>query len=512
MGTRGQTSTDLGETLPAEIARKAFPAFIRLNRSLSDNELKASAAHEFTHVSQWAYPVAALGLSDYCWLKEATAQWAIDGVYPNNQVEQRELVDYMGSPDLSLETQERGANRVYGSYLFFQFLARTIQSSVIGSIWNATVANADPVQAVDQGIPGGFKKQWPIFAKLLWNQDPVNVNSFNAWDGITDIPALHENNTITGITMNGGKGAVATLDGNIKHLAIHYYQYRIVDPNVRSLTFFNHIGAFGMLGEVDVTVQAFLKRPGSAVWEYEHWSDEGIDKEGVKSYCLDVTAERLEQFVVVMSNNHPTLDIFGLPSQLAPRVSVSNVGCWRYEGSASVVISGTTPVQPTFRSQADGSALFERYRPAQMPNGAPGQETFQVISGAITASLNQTDVATCTLFQQASDNISPGLDSGTLTVNLGVDIATGLPSRNVSGSGTATAFTHITLTCPGQDPIETTGQNAWNWFDLPTPTEPNGKQVEVLPDGTIQGSFTRALAAPASGTALLTWHFTPQRQ
>jgi hypothetical protein len=94
--------------------------FIRLKHSLPKDELKAVAAHEFMHASPWAYSVAALGSWKYEWLKESTAQWAIDGVYGNTlNFEHREADHYLASPDRSLEAAESGTHRFYGSYLFF---------------------------------------------------------------------------------------------------------------------------------------------------------------------------------------------------------------------------------------------------------------------------------------------------------------------------------------------------------------------------------------------------------
>jgi len=40
-----------------------------------------------------------------------------------------------------------------------------------------------------------------------------------------------------------------------------------------------------------------------------------------------------------------------------------------------------------------------------------------------------------------------------------------------------------------------------------------GEQVvEVLPDGTIQGSYTRTFMVPLAGTRKMTWMLSPVRQ
>jgi Bacterial Ig-like domain (group 2) len=506
MTVSGQTGTDLGETFPVQWARNHTPAYILLSRALVDDNLKATAAHEFMHASQWAYPLAA-SVSSYAWLKEATAQSAIDVVYPSVQLEQRKAPPYMDTPDRSLDDTTISDNRTYGSYLFFQFLNRTLGPNTLASIWNAATAQSDQALAADQGIPGGFKEQWPKFAKLLWNQDPVNTNSFDGWDALTLTPALRGGGVLP-IRLNGAPGATQLLEGNIKHLASHYYQFRIADPNIRSFSFFNHIQAFAPAANPPVATQAFITLEGG-IPQYEHWSDETIDKDGVKAYCLDLKAERVTDLVIVMSNRDPQQDITSIPAQLQPRVSVSNVGCWRYKGSASVSASGSTPSWKQFTSSGDGSVTLERYRPSQMPNGAPGKETFAVLQGAITGRIDATDLADCHLTESSNDNMTPGIASGSMDVELGLDIGIGVVSRNVSGSGSAAGQTHIVLACPGVDPVVTDAQNAWDWFELPTPAE---MQVEVKPDGTIQGSLTRALSNGATGSETLIWNFTPQRE
>jgi hypothetical protein len=515
------TAADLGDTWPIRTwATDNLPVFITVKTTLDDNELKGTLAHEFTHASQWAYNVAALRNASYQWLKESTAQAMIDVVYPTlprgttetpncttPHFEQCWAKPFMDTPDASLEDTSAAPKRMYGSYLFFQFLARTGSPSVIGQIWRMTEAESDQVLAVDKAVAGGFKQQWPKFAKLLWNQDPVNTNSFEGWDALTLTPALRGGSPLD-VRVTAQGGGTQPLNGNIKHLASHYYEFRIADPNVRSLSFFNHIDAFLPAGSPTIATQAFIKKEGG-IWEYEHWSDQPIEVDGVKAYCLDLTAERVADLVIVMSNFDPKKDVIDLPAQMQPRFSVSNVGCWRYKGSASVTASGKSPAWTSFSSSADGSVTFERYRTPQLPNGVPGKEMFQVVSGAITGSLNGINGAGCTVTERSNDNMAPGLGSGTLNVDLGLDIGTGLVSRAVSGSGSAAGQTHTVVACPNIPDSVSDGQDRWDWFELPSMSE---MKVEVKPDGTIQGSFPRPISNGATGNETLIWNFTPLRQ
>ena len=45
---------------------------------------------------------------------------------------------------------------------------------------------------------------------------------------------------ILDVELNGSPGVTQRLNGNIAHLASHYYHVRFSDSNVRSLTFLNH--------------------------------------------------------------------------------------------------------------------------------------------------------------------------------------------------------------------------------------------------------------------------------
>ena len=63
------------------------------------------------------------------------------------------------------------------------------------------------------------------------------------------------------------------------------------------------------------------------------------------------------------------------------------------------------------------------------------------------------------------------------TMNKGVYVGQDPVSRLVDGTGSAPTFTRTVVTCPGSDPQNSTGQNAWGWFQLPPPS--NGKSVVV---------------------------------
>ena len=500
IGTYGQNANDLGETFPVTFATREYPTFILINRNLSPDDLKGALAHEFMHASQWAYPVAALGLSSYFWLKESTAQWAIDHVYPGNQLEQRKAEFYMKTPADPLNTEENGKGRIYGSYLFFQFLARTIGASRIKDVWNATTSNAEAITAVDAAIPGGFHEQWPKFAKQLWNQDPVD--SFVTWDGMQLTPDILPGDSILNVNLGGKAADTQLLNGNIKHLATHYYHFRFPDPNVRSVLFMNHVFAVTPVPPYHITTQAFVKKQGS-IWEYQHWSDEGLKEVG-KRFCLDLVAERVEELVIVMSNDSPTEDITFLSGPGQPRLSASNVGCWRYQGTTSIVEHGDLD-GVLVDSAVDGTVTLERWRPPEVPDGLLGRETFVVQSGAVTG--DSRTVIGCTTTRHGAGPMAVGLGDANVDVGLGLDVGTGEISRAVGGVGTSSVQTTTTLVCDGTTVSTNTGPDGWEWLTFPIDAN-----VVVLADGTISGTFTQQPTEPAFITETVTWKLTPLLQ
>ncbi len=503
MASYGQTAGDYGANLPVDYAWKYRPVFLLLDHNLSDKNIKGTLAHEFMHASQWAYPVAGIKLAySYPWLKEATAQWAIDYVYPTlvDNFEQKKVQAYMDRPDAPLNTQTLRSGHVYGSYLFFQFLAKTLTPSVIKDIWEKTVQQSDELLAVDTTISGGFTEQWPKFAKLLWNQDPVNGTSFENWDALTKIPELYADFTLK---LNGQPQAAANLNPNIERLSIYYYHFKFADPNIRSVSFLNHFFAVNAVNPYKVSVQAFYKKVGS-IWEWEHWSDGG-SIELIKPFCLDVVAERLDELVIVISNDSPTQDVTGLPDTLSPRLSASNVGCWRWQGTSSVT-THTTSVSPATVGDvtADATVTFERQPPNPL---APAGNTvlFWVQDGSATGM--STSVYGCTASESGAGPMA--MTDGSLTVNLGLDQgAGGMPSRDVFMSGSSLLSSDWSLVCPGIDDQSGTRNDPWGWLENPV----GGDQVVVKANGTIQGSHTQPLTGDVTGSKTVIWNFTPLRQ
>lgn len=498
MATKGQKANDYGANRPIDHSFKYRPVYLLINHNLPDNELKGTGAHELFHASQWAYPLAGNLRFSYQWLKEATAHWAVDYVYPLEVMnfEQKWAKYYFQSPEEQLDLQGEGkANRVYGSYLFFQFIARTTSPSIIKNIWDTAVSQSDELLAVDSTIPGGFENQWPKFAKYLWNQEPVIGSSFATWDALTQTPTLFSDNTVS---LAGQPGVSAPLDDKITHLSIQYYRFKFNDPQIRSVGFLNHFFAINNVDPYKVSVQAFVSKVGTP-WVWEDWSDEGA-LEQVKPFCFDVANERLDELVIVISNDSPKEDVLG---GFAPRLALSNVGCWRFDGSSSVTTKATsTSTGEMADATGDATVLFERAPPdPSVPAG--NTVLFWVKQGAVTGS--STNVGTCTTTQNVAS--SPVMTDGSITVNLGLDFGLGAPSRDVFMSGGSSLQTASKMVCPNVPDINATGPHSWTWLE-----DPVTSTAVVLPNGKIQGNEIQQLVGDLSGTKTVIWNFTPLKQ
>jgi hypothetical protein len=502
-------SDALGQALPLDFTRGPKPVFIGVRPSLPPNTLKGVVAHEFMHASQAAYKVATGNyvVPDYKWLAESTAEWAIDAVYPKlpddlyrsgGDVEQVSAPDFMDHPEQSLEDRSTGLDHMYGSYLFFQFLARTLSPSVVAQIWEATTKQTKELLAVDSSIPGGFKQQWRDFAKLLWNEDPVKNQSFFHWDNLTLTPALvgHFPNIVT---LEGQPGRVVFLDGNIKHLATRYYQFHFGDPNIRSLGFLNNPYAVEPIPGYDATTQVFYMIQGGS-WQPALWSDK---TQAQKFFCLDIGAQRITDLVIVMSNDTPdaTKDITDLTAQNQPRVSVSSVGCWQYKGMTSVTTESSVQGAGSSSTTANASVVWLLSASA---SGSPGVADFSVKSGFVTGNSSSDYAVACKLTSSGKGNI-PTPSPNNLHVDLGLDYGEKI-SRLASGSGSSSEPTTSTNVCPQTPPSTTTAPMDWTWMAFPE------GGVNVKPDGTISGSITVPLAPPDSGTNTMTWSLSPIRQ
>lgn len=515
------TRAELAHTQPIVPGRRAMPVYMVLHNNLVDADLRYTLAHEFMHASQWAYNVQSGSFAaSHKWLREATATWAGDYVFPPDNFEHRKAPHYFKTPELSLErTQGLPEDRMYGAYLFFQFVANKAGGAPrIPLMWAQTEVLADQVDAVDAALPGGFVETWHKFAKHHWNQDPVHLDSYNAWDAPAAAGTSVGTPTVFGgapiqVDLGGRMNREYDMDTNVPHLAIHYHHFKFVDgagsiPNdLRSVTI-EHEPA---VGGGRVRVQAIFRRIDGA-WQVEDWSPVSGSWLGIRRSCFDVRAERYAELVLVVSNGDPHVDAVNVADQKL-RLGVNNIGCWRWQGratfSASMAQSGVSA-----NVDADATdVIFERIPPFQFTDAI---QRYRVISGKFAASLRAIDAVGCRQSARIS-NVSV-LDNGgqgeMYINNYGLSgWLPGLTEGMGLGGYRGRAFTAVNapgvVECQGRsDPFTYPGLGA-DWFkagDIELPGHP----MSVRSSGAMSENFV--LPDTPDAQIGYTWTFTPLRE
>ena len=310
------------------------PVFILLKRT----EGNALAAHEIFHAFQFSFPLGGCIFDEkYHWWAEASAQWAQDFVFPSDQREQSAASSLLDVPEQPLDLSNDP--HWYGAYLLPFFVYRKTRSAdFVRASWE-NCASQPALEALDQALPGGFEAVWPEFVKYNWNRDPVE--NYKTWDGLTATAAE------AGGTLGALPDAVNTLKLDLPRLSATYKHFYF-DDSVRTIAFWNgvtsklsleaRIQELGVQYQLDpasadekrgARVQALIKIGNT--WTTEDWTDRPF-----VTLCRDVLAERIDELVLIISNSEfKTRDRKLKPPALAPLLWVSNMGCWRWKGTAT---------------------------------------------------------------------------------------------------------------------------------------------------------------------------------
>jgi hypothetical protein len=333
-GLKGLTNSEAWKFPLVEPPRSAA-TYIILKGTLDDRDLRAGAAHELMHAIQFAYPMLS-PQDSYGWLRDATANWAIDHVYGKGDVQLETAYSdcYTLSTDLSLDDRvvgrcgkDKSIARDYGAYLFFQFLEKTSSAQTVKAVIEATQTKATSLEAVDANISGGFKEQWPKFAKTIWNKDPINTKpaSFEKWDGLMDQPGRRE--------VNGDLGTLSelteTLPDEQLNLSSRYYHFKFSDASARSLLFYN--GFFDQIqAGKEIRVQAMWKDAAGTWHEEDDWG-----KYEYVGLCRDLKEQRATDLIIIVSSSEWIPAGGKITAAKAPYLKRSNMGCYKYEGTAT---------------------------------------------------------------------------------------------------------------------------------------------------------------------------------
>ena len=512
-------------------------------------EVKAILAHEFAHVLQFA--MDRLGTASQCddfeWLDEATAQWfmdfvdptwnredGVDKASPNYRRSGVNFAQYLYSDHMaSIEKPGLAGNpraNGYADYIFFQYLARKYDAQTIKQIYDATLTTTS-VEAIESALAakGGMKTVWPEFALSLWNDaSNQNLDDLSRWDGYdfglapvferrAGIPPAHpeaarlktlavEHQGASRATfkmldraLDRASGAPAADHYEIQPRSIFYEHLKFSDPTVSSVYFVNPLGVYPNSGVIKV--QARKKIDG--VWKAtEDWTLEPF-----KQFCLDKKTERLEELLVIVSNSEVNRGFetpFRFPKFFPMRTSVSNVGCWKWQGTASSVATSTL-FGPS-ESRASGSATLEVA--ALLPGRIRFETTAGLVSGRSVVTLGACVTTSVGAARAARQRPMP---DGTIDLNLDLDLGFGdigaePPDRKlVTLSGSASLATASAFVCPTVT-LNSAFDTSWDWLHTDDPS-----LYQVSTDGrAITGSFRSV--SPAGVTIESNWNFRALRE
>ena len=536
------------------------PAYIALNsqskefygirRSLVDGRplAKSIVAHEFMHVLQFAM-ARQTSCKDAEWFDEATAQWVMDFVVPTigagqpgefgfepglgtNAPGLRKsggiLIEYLYAGH-KVSIEKPGAQpklNGYSDYLFFQYLARSQGPAKIKQIYDAMAGGQNSVESVSTVID--MKAVWPEFAKTLWIGFDEKVLDFWATEdeyrfGLnkvyanlpsTQLPQELQNQRdklkSLEVDQKGQPRALFTLlksaeeftSGNyqIEPRSILYEHLKFTDATVHSVYWSNPIAIFP--NNQFMKVQAVKKIADQ--WQApEDWTQESY-----KQFCLDKKDERLQELILIVSNsevNRANELPFSIPKLFPMVLSTSNVGCWKWQGTASTNSSASLPLQVDNTGSA--AVTFE------VAATLPGRLIFDTSAGNISGN-GTTTLGVCSVTSVGANRVPvkgevpPG---GTIDMNLDLDLGFGQisgdpPNRNLLKLvGLTILSTTTTVVCPNGTQVSTL-DSSWDWLHSEVPGN-----YKVSANGqTIEGTFTAVV--PGGATINSVWKFTSVRE
>jgi hypothetical protein len=199
----------------------------------------------------------------------------------------------------------------------------------------------------------------------------------------------------------------------------------------------------------DLKIQALIKINGS--WTTEDWT-----KEPLKSFCRDKNDEDIQELVLLYSNADGTRPAEDIDLFQNPRLAFSNVGCFRWEGTSSVIREDASS---SLECTATNIVLTRAEGPSS-PTVAFESEA----GGSVVGSEVAVIAPGCQIEVDGTGTIG-ALDGG-LRINLDLDVGTGTPDRLVvQGYGTTELATNTLFNCP---PTVTpgTGTQGFTWLEM----------------------------------------------
>ena len=369
--------------------------------------LVQTVAHELMHAWQCSYPTRDPE-STYSWLREATAVWTEDYIYPKANTENEYAKVFMDT--MSMRLDNKYDDRHYGAYLPLTYWthnpSRGGPPDIIRQIMEA-VPTRSSLDALDSAKPLPFaeymphfmssftERYWGDFLAAAWNRGADGYYRKKDKTDATPRPTAVKVADMLGSTDRGF--FLGALDPSAKieipYLSGRYYYFLFRDDSARTVIFFDGLRSKledqvissqgngdtnGYMGAPLEIADPMIDPAEGATWKVlvkvkGKWSDWTPSSANFFSpmltFCRDFADERIEEMAVALGNSSTTTSNFvsTAPGGLSPLVFVSNAGCWRWEGDISVKYTNpsggpneTTTTHIVMANPADIGLLAQR--------------------------------------------------------------------------------------------------------------------------------------------------------
>jgi hypothetical protein len=439
-------------TLSHTLSHEGTPAQMMLPRALDNTP--PYLAHEFMHAIQFSFNLASgdMGSAENKWLRESTAQWAMDyvssshygiGLTPNDLEKAHGALSYFFStPEKPLDTATPHV-RPYSAYVFWLWATRKgNDTSLVRQAWN-NAGTQKSLEAAKSLFGSGWDQAWKDFTRTNWNKD--GITDYQGWDSISNSPSVADSGQLP--------NSFTPVINTVEPVAAKYLTF-VPAAGVNELTFRNVGGLSDKAG-----VQAIFKYQ-DGTYGVEDWTNVAQK---------DVPMCDKEEVTLVLSNSSVTPNdsrVFSLSwSPVSAGAGASTLGAGTTR-AANVCIpdptgtfSGTAHYDDTATTVMDwswsGNVEFQ-------PNGQMGPwfpeyfgENWDAAipeSGSVTMSGSgtvTTDEGDCSISVPA-DSYEFGPSDGTMLIQPGPE-----PHYGIQLYLPSDAFPMGTVTCPGDDPYQT---------------------------------------------------------
>ncbi len=419
-------------------------------------------AHELMHTIQLAYDGPA-DCHEYRWFREASAQWAVDYVYPSANDEQVGAWSMLLFPETRLDLADD--RHEYAAYLFPFFLSREMSPQIVRDIWQTGESKVGNLVAINQVTAGsgGLAELWPKFALQNWNREPVA--DYRAWDGLEMGARAYEE------TLGSGE---TDLTESVEYLGATYYSWEF--PAETGFVDFTNT----LAGRPHTQVQAIARIDGT--WqEPEDWTEKPR-----KSFCRNLPDQDIDRLVIIISNSDwqgkTTLEMGTEPPTL---VAV--------ESDCKALVGSAKTTSTTSRTVAIAMATDIRFEFDDAEEDLPSGD-YRSVSGTVTWTYEGTN-GNCTV----SGGGSFPVDNGEGRVFIGAPDQAGERRYYASGVRPPGDPYKATMSCPDSDPFLVNPSFNWIWLMA---SVSSGHTVDE--DGNLRGTDSQL---SGGGSSVQTWEW-----